>query len=372
VKILITTGIFEPEAGGPAVYAANIATKLVEAGHEVKVLTYSDKAIFDFDDKYSFPLKRTVRKGKFSNYFRYFLAVLKEIKNYDFVYSLDWLAAGLPVCLASKLSGKKYFLRVGGGYIWEKYLQEGKPPMTLKEFYEKGVYKEYKILYKIINFVFKNAEKIIFNSEEQRALFLKYYSLEEKRVEVIENPLPKKIGNVIRDGVSDEIVFAGRFIVMKNIKLLLKAFSEANLKNKKLVFLGDGPQKGKIEELVKNLKLEEKVVFLPTAKREKMYERIKNARYVVISSWTDISPNQFYECLALNIPVLMTKENYLSTRGQIPFMFDPTSSEDLAKKMKALEDESTYNKFTKDLKDISFRNYWDDVLKNHIFIFEDK
>jgi len=368
MRILITTGIFEPEAGGPAAYAAGIASKLTEAGHEVKVLTYSDKPEFDFDKDYNFPLKRIVRKGKLSNYFRYFLAVRKEIKNYDFVYSLDWLAAGLPVCLASRFAGKKYFLRVGGAYIWEKYLQEQRSPMTLKEFYKKGKYKEYSALYKLINIVFKNAEKVIFNSEEQRELFLKYYDLKEDRTGVIENPAPKNIGGVLRDGVSDEIVFAGRFIVMKNIEALVEVYKKAGIKEK-LVLLGDGPQKNKIEKLVKELELEDRVVFLPSAKREVMYERIKNAKYVVIPSWTDISPNQFYECLSLNMPVLMTKENYLSVKDQIPLMFDPASSDDLAEKMKALESESEYKDFAEKNKNIFFENSWDDVLKKHLDIF---
>lgn len=370
MKILVTSGIFEPEAGGPAAYAAGILSKFIEAGHKVKLLTYSDKGFFNFDKKYNFPLKRIVRRGKFSNYFRYFFAVSKEMRNYDFVYSLDWLAAGLPVCLASKLFGKKYFLRVGGEYIWEKYLREGRTPMTLKEFYKKGIYKEYKILFKLINFVFKNAQGVIFNSKEQRDLFLKYYSLKEEKTDIIENPLPKKIGNIARNAVSDEIVFAGRFTIAKNIETLIRAFQKAKLKGKKLVLVGDGPQKEKIIKLVERLNLKERVVFLPMAKREKMYERIKNAKYIVISSWTDISPNQFYECLALGIPVLMTKENYLGVKNQIPFMFDPYSSDELAEKMKELEDELVYGKFKEDFKNISFKNSWDDVFKKHILFFE--
>jgi len=161
MRILITTGIFEPEAGGPATYTPRIATKLMEEGHEVKVITYSEKASYDFDKDYSFPLIRIVRRGKFSNYLSFFLSVFKEAKNCDLIYSLDWLAAGLPVLLVSRLRNKRYVIRIGGGYIWEKYLMEGHPPMTLQAFYNKKLYKNYKVLFFLIKLVLRGASRVI-------------------------------------------------------------------------------------------------------------------------------------------------------------------------------------------------------------------
>lgn len=39
MRILITTGIFPPDIGGPATYVPQIASGLSERGHQVKVLT---------------------------------------------------------------------------------------------------------------------------------------------------------------------------------------------------------------------------------------------------------------------------------------------------------------------------------------------
>ena len=39
-KILIVTGIYPPQIGGPAQYAKNLAEALTEGGDEVKVKTY--------------------------------------------------------------------------------------------------------------------------------------------------------------------------------------------------------------------------------------------------------------------------------------------------------------------------------------------
>ena len=125
MKILITTGIFEPEIGGPAKYTPKLAAKLVERGHTVRVLTYSAQASYDFpsgggstfggDAKYPFTVERIIRSNKLSNYLRFFYAVLKNAPRYDIIYSLDWFSAGLPVALAARLIGKKYVVRVG---VW--------------------------------------------------------------------------------------------------------------------------------------------------------------------------------------------------------------------------------------------------------------
>src|SRR4051812_1144994 len=142
MRILIATGIFKPEVGGPATLALELAKRLQQTGHKVSVLTYSNKPQYDFDKENQFRLIRVARTGnKLINYARYFFAAFGEIKDHDIVYTLDWFSGGFPIMLAAKWRGKKYIVRVGGGYIWEKYLMEGKPPVTLREFYHRSLHK---------------------------------------------------------------------------------------------------------------------------------------------------------------------------------------------------------------------------------------
>lgn len=58
----------------------------------------------------------------------------------------------------------------------------------------------------------------------------------------------------------DIIVFAGRLIERKGVDDLVNAFSRLGGKSK-LLILGDGPQKGELENLVNVLGLEDKVIF---------------------------------------------------------------------------------------------------------------
>ncbi len=369
MKILITTGIFEPEVGGPAEYTPKLAALLVARGHEVKVLTYSDNPSYDFDGEYPFPLERVVRTNKLSNYARFFFAVFRNAPCYDLIYSLDWFSAGLPVALAARLRGKKYLVRVGGGYIWEKYLNDGNPPMTLQDFYERGIHKKYPLMYRTIQFVFRGAERVIFNSEIQKDLYAREYVIPESRLATIFNPVPRLQFSMLRREPVKEIVFSGRMIVKNNIETLIRAFAVSGLHDYTLTLIGDGFITEKMRALADGLGLKN-VIFLLAMRQEKLYERIRNARFVILPSWTDISPNTAYECLALGIPFLLTTENYLSIRDALPMMIDPRSAEDITAKIRLLAEEDPYMSYCEKLKAIEFKNDWDDVCDAHIAVFK--
>ncbi|MEK7488056.1 MAG: glycosyltransferase family 4 protein [Patescibacteria group bacterium] len=373
MRILLITGIFEPEIGGPATYTARLGKKLVALGHTVKVITYSNEARFDFDSEYPFALVRVVRRGKLSNYFKFFLAVLKNIRNFDVVYSFDWVSAGLPLRLASLLTGKKYAVRVGGGYIWEKYLAEGRSPVTLKDFYQTGLYGDYPVLYRIIKFVLRGAEFVVFNSAKQADLYQTFYHVDDSRVKVIPNPTPENFSfGVTRDEtrINNEIVFAGRFIKMKNIEVAIEAFTRVKNTSSKLVLIGEGPTEKSLRALVKKLGISDRVSFEPSMLQKDLYQRIIQCHYVILPSWTDISPNQIYECLALGIPFLMTKENYLTINQEDFLKIDPASVDDVALKMNSLSDAGTYKAFTDRLKQIKFSYSWDDATRDHEALFK--
>lgn len=370
MKILFASGIFEPESGGPATYVPKLAKLLVEAGHEVKVITYSDKETYDFDSSYPFSVKRIKRASKISNYLRYLLAVIKNISWCDFVYSFDYISAGLPVWLASRLIRKKYVIRVGGDFIWERYLEFEIKSMPLKEFYQRELYKNYPVYFYLIRIVLKGAKAIIFNSRQQRELYQKYYDLDKSRLHTIYNPIPFPKNPPRRTHVDKEIIFAGRFIEMKNNKTVIRAFAKFNNPEFKLILIGDGPQKESMQQLVKDLKIESQVEFMSPIRQKVLWQRIINCYYFIIASWTDVSPNQVYECLALDIPVLLTEENYLSLDTSKWLTLDPHSVTSLAELMDYLTVPQHYHDFTTIQQTASFSHNWSDVMREHIKVWQ--
>jgi glycosyltransferase involved in cell wall biosynthesis len=370
MRILIASGIFAPEAGGPATYAPRLATELSALGHTVSVLTFSARPEYDGDAQYPFSLHRVVRRGRLGNRVRFFFAAFRLARDADIVYTLDWFAVGLPLALAARLHGVPYVVRVGGDYLWEqRYLESGEPPITLKEFYERGLHRRvsYRPFLWVISFVLKCAAHVVFNSIDQRELYQRHYGL--ARTSTIENPVPR-IEGVERERTTSEFVYFGRFIVMKNLETLLRAFAAAKLPREfTLTLIGDGPQKRHLETLAAQLGCTARVHFEPSLPQRAVLERVKDARAFILPSWTDIAPNQVYEALALGLPALVTRETYLSIRDHLPETFDPHSVAELAAKLELLADDARYAAFSRSFGAITFAHDWKAVAREHLDIF---
>jgi glycosyltransferase involved in cell wall biosynthesis len=97
---------------------------------------------------------------------------------------------------------------------------------------------------------------------------------------------------------------------------------------------------------------------------------VKDSRAFILPSWTDISPNQVYEALAIGLPTLVTKENYLSIADRLPATIDPHSVEDIARKLEMLADDAAYRDFSEKFRAIRFEHDWDDVVRQHKELFE--
>ncbi len=373
MKILITTGIFEPEVGGPATYAPKLASLLQAGGNEVTVLTFSQQSRYDSDKEYAFKLIRLVRGNKLLNRIRFFFVALSHVRNCDLTYTLDWFAVGLPVALAAKLLRKPYVVRVGGDYLWEqRYLESGQRPMPLKDFYHSGIHRrsKYRTFYRLIRWVLSGARHVVFNSNVQRELYLDFYELAPARVSTIFNPVPA-IEKTSVHAPSKEFVFWGRFIVMKNLDTLIRAFAQAKLNAAyTLLLIGDGPRKEGLARLVRELHVERRVSILPGMRRDDVLARVSACRAFVLPSWTDISPNQVIEALAIGLPALVTKENYLSFRDRLPETIDPRSVDDVAEKLTMLADDKQYREFRRKFAAISYVHTWDAALREHVALFE--
>lgn len=376
MRVCIVSGIFEPEAGGPATYAPRLAAALTKLGDDVTVVTYSAASSAPGDLSYPFRLVRVRRGNKLLNRIRYFFAVLPHVRRADAVYLLDWFAAGLPASLAARLLRKPYIVRVGGDYLWEqRYLESGRTPVPLSDFYAKGMHEEkgYLPYFRAIRGVLMKARRIVFNAENMRDLYVRYYGLPRESTAVIHNPVPRaETGGIVRGEPTKEIVYWGRFIVMKNIDSLVRAFAKARLpEGYTLALIGDGPQKGAIEQLVAELGLAGRISLHSAMPPRQVLERVRNARAFVLPSWTDISPNQVYEAMAIGLPGLVTDENYLSIRPALPQRIDPRSADDIASKLEMLADDARYAAFARDFRAISFEHSWDDAAREHHELFSD-
>ena len=139
VKIVLATGIYPPDIGGPATYVERLAKELNQP-----VISYSRKL-----KKYPKGLK----------HFLYFLGLLWLARSSDVIYAQNVTSAGLPALLAAKLLKKKFVLKVVGDAAWEQ-----------RKNYLKGIQ----------SYVAKGADQIIVPSQYVKKMVASWGALENK------------------------------------------------------------------------------------------------------------------------------------------------------------------------------------------------
>lgn len=114
MRVLITTPVFPPDLGGPAVYVPSFARFLVEHGHEVEVIAFCS----DSRPKgYPYRVHAISSASNPVRYAQAFWAVLRAAGRFDVVYVNEHLA--LLHVLAAKLRGRPVMIRIMVDGAWE-------------------------------------------------------------------------------------------------------------------------------------------------------------------------------------------------------------------------------------------------------------
>src|SRR3989344_5493017 len=163
MRILIVTGIYPPEIGGPAEYAKNLEEVWVSQGYQVSV------KIFGRFKKIPWGVRHIV----------FFLYILPSVVRADYIVTLDAFTAGVST-VASKLFNKKNIFRTGGDALWELYVERTSDMVLLRDFYKMRLNKlslKEKIIFHLTKWALRNLSAIIWSTEWQKGIFMEPYNL---------------------------------------------------------------------------------------------------------------------------------------------------------------------------------------------------
>ena len=101
MRILILTGIFPPDIGGPATQLDALIRELIKNNYQVKVLTFGQGK----KDEYPYPVKKISRQWPFFLRSLFFLinGFFSSFKS-DILYSQDLYTAGLAGLIIKKIA----------------------------------------------------------------------------------------------------------------------------------------------------------------------------------------------------------------------------------------------------------------------------
>ncbi len=214
-----------------------------------------------------------------------------------------------------------------------------------------------KILRKLKERAFKKADGCVFQTGDAK----KYFEGKLKgRSIVIHNPI--NLGWIPKDFNFErekKVVSVGRLQAQKNFPFLLKAFNEFTVENKDYVLeiFGEGAERTVLEQMVKNLGLENKVRFMgnSTTWQQQAYM----AKMFVLSSHFEGMPNALIEAMAIGIPSISTDcpiggPRELIKDGENGFLVPVGDVGVLVDKMNVLaNDKALGEKFTKENADLN-------------------
>ena len=378
-RILVATGIYPPEIGGSAKYAALLSGFFRERGWQVEVITYSVRRVprrvrrggdegefldivsasdtlrrkppdvLRFGARTFYGESSHARPGVYYVSRRWptgvrhvaaFLQALVMMRRSEVVILFDHFSMGLPVGLVAWVFRRPVVIRVGGDFLWESYVESHRTEITLPGFYESRPFlnwKERTILF-LARWTLRHASRVAFSTEWQRQIFIKHYGLLPERTLVIQNSvnLSSAVSETFaKRGTAISIVYAGRFLFLKNLRRTLLVFRSVRLalgSSARLYLIGEGPEEGRLKALIQSYGMMEYVYIEPPLDRVSLEARILGAAAVIIPSLSDVSPNLVVEALELGVPVLLTKHcGYTFGEAEGVLRVDPLDENDLAR-----------------------------------------
>ena len=184
-------------------------------------------------------------------------------------------------------------------------------------------------LYKpFLSGVINNAAKIICISDVERQMLLRDFVINESKITIIPNGVDEELSKISKKRNDDDrILSVGRLdLVHKKTDKLIKAFKlVANSFNGRLVLVGDGPDKGKILDLIRKLSLEERVTLMSNLTRQELLEEYSRASLFVMASENETYSIAVAEALAAGLKVVIPNTSGLAlfVRGGYAMGMDP-------------------------------------------------
>lgn len=152
--------------------------------------------------------------------------------------------------------------------------------------------------------LFRRAAGVVVQTTECKRFFPE--KIQEKTV-ILLNPINASFFGVTYEGEREHtIVTVGRMDENKNQQLLIRAFARIadQYPEYQLILYGKGEKEEALRELVKELRLEDRVEFPGVI--DNVPEKIKKAGVFVLPSYTEGMPNALIEAMIIGLPVIST------------------------------------------------------------------
>lgn len=329
MTILLISGIFPPDIGGPATYVPALARGLQRRGYRARVLTLSESSAVE-DGNFPFEVDRVPRQG--SKGLR-FLRVVKKILRLGRPADLLFVnGLFLEATAANLVLRKPLVAKIVGDWVWERATNRGWTTDAFDKFQRRRHGPALSLFKALRSACARRAERVIVPSAFL-ARAVTDWGVPPSRIVTISNaPEPTSSAPLsVPLATPVKVVTVGRLVPWKRIDRVISAL--ARCPQAGLVVVGDGPERGSLERLAKTIGIGERTYFAGSRSRAETLGLVAACDLFVLSSTYEGLPHVVLEAMSLGIPVIATSAGgspEVVHDGENGRLVPPTEGDELA------------------------------------------
>jgi len=296
MRILLTSGIFPPDIGGPATFIPELADSLLLNKHEVTVIALRPSNYSNLMFRFKIHLINRTRLRIF-RIFKTTIKIFIQLRKSEVLFSNGlYLESAIPIRVLRKRAQAK----VVGDPLWEKDRNQGLTSLSLSEYQESKKSIKNSILRKLYVFALNSYEVIVCPSEELTAIVSKWGV--KRKIMFVPNGVKLQIPS---DAPKEyDLIYVGRLVKWKNIPILIRTANELSLK---LCIVGDGPERAQLESLAKEIGSD--CIFTGEVDKSSLYLHLNRARiFTLISQYEGLS-YALLEAMSTGLPAIVSNAN---------------------------------------------------------------
>jgi glycosyltransferase involved in cell wall biosynthesis len=294
MKVLIVSGIWPPDVGGPASHAPEVARWLQERGHEVEAVVTADQTPPPSPFRVRH-VSRALPPGV--RHVAALRLIAARARRADVVYSTGMFGRS---SLGAFLARAPIVLKLTADPAFERARRRGFVDGEVDDFQRGGGGHRAAVLRVARNRAVGRAAHLVCPSAFMRDLVISW-GVPPDGVTLLPNPAPRASDAVTFEvGERPVLAFAGRLTAQKDLGVALTAMNE--LPGVRLLIAGDGPERAALEA-----QAGERVEFLGPLPRAGVLGLLRAADASILTSAWENFPHGVVESLAVGTPVIATR-----------------------------------------------------------------
>jgi glycosyltransferase involved in cell wall biosynthesis len=155
---------------------------------------------------------------------------------------------------------------------------------------------------RVLRTMLRNAEAVVANSEAGHRALVSQIGVDQARALLVRNCVDVESYEAGERGDSPVVGFVGRLVASKGVDRLVESFADADVRGSSLVVVGGGPESERLEALVRERGLVDRVTFAGAVDDVRPW--LHRFTCLVLPSEYEGLPNALLEALAAGVPVV--------------------------------------------------------------------